>query len=108
MILTVFRSRLRDESRDEYFEMSKRMNELAASMEGFVSVKTFVAEDGERCTVVEFDSEEHHQAWARHPEHRLAQVRGRAVFYTTYDLKVATVDRVSVMEPADGAANPDP
>ncbi len=107
MIITVFRSRLRDEHRDEYFEMSKRMNELATSMEGFVSVKTFVADDGERCTIVEFDSEDHQMAWARHPEHRLAQVRGRAAFYTSYDLKVATVERTSVREPADDVPNPE-
>lgn len=106
MIITVFRSRLRDESRDDYFEMLKRMRELAASMPGFVSAKTFIADDGERCTIVEFESEEHQKAWARHPEHRLAQVRGRAAFYSAYDLKVATVERTSAME-LDGVPTPD-
>lgn len=104
MIITVFRSRLREENRDEYDVMAERMNQLAASMDGFLSAKTFVAEDGERCTVVEFASEEHQQAWARHPEHRLAQVRGRAAFYATYDLKVAAVQRTSAMKPVDGTA----
>ncbi len=93
MIITVFRSRLDQDSTSEYGPMAAQMVELATAMPGFVSVKGFVADDGERCTIVEFDSWQHHDAWASHPEHRMAQQRGRDTFYTTYDLKVAEVER---------------
>ncbi len=95
MIITVFRSVLNDAATDDYFELSPHITELAKTMPGFVSVKTFLAEDGERCTIVEFESQETHQAWAEHAEHREAQQRGRDAFYASYDLKVAEVIRVS-------------
>lgn len=101
MIITVFRSRLSPEAVEEYGTTSVRMIELATSMPGFVSVKAFVADDGERCTIVEFDSWEHHDAWAQHVEHRSAQARGREAFYTTFDLKVGEVQRHSSF-PATG------
>ena len=46
MIITVFRSRVRPESREEYARWTVRMSELARKMPGYVSHKGFVAEDG--------------------------------------------------------------
>ena len=46
MVLTVFRSRLRDENRDAYMALAPRMSELARTMPGYVSHKSFTAEDG--------------------------------------------------------------
>lgn len=95
MVITVFRNRLNDDAAEAYGELQPHIAELAMGMPGFVSVKSFVAGDGERCTIVEFEDEASHRAWARHPEHRAAQQRGRNEFYATYDLKVATVTRHS-------------
>ena len=64
-------------------------------MPGFVSAKTFVAEDGERVTLVEFDSPETQAAWRDHPEHRQAQAAGRDAFYSEYALQVCGVERES-------------
>lgn len=93
MIITIFRSRLREEHRIEYSIVATEMEQLARSMPGFVSFKTFAAEDGERCSVVEFDSWELHDAWARHPQHRVAQGLGRTQFYRTFAISVAEVVR---------------
>ena len=95
MPLTVFRSRLREEALDEYAEWAARMTALARSMPGYVSHKTFTAEDGERVTLVEFESEDTHQAWARHPEHREAQRKGRDTFYEEYRIQICDVVRES-------------
>jgi heme-degrading monooxygenase HmoA len=95
MIVTVFRSRLRPEAGDEYARWAARMSELARAMPGYVAHKGFVAEDGERVTIVEFATEEAHQAWARHPEHREAQRKGRSDFYLRYKIQVCRVDRES-------------
>ena len=45
MIVTVFRSRLRPENRDEYTAWATRMSELARAMPGYISHKGFVADD---------------------------------------------------------------
>ena len=63
MIVTVFRSRLMPGVREDYIALVDRMVELAATMPGYISHKGFFAEDGERCTIVEFESEEAQRAW---------------------------------------------
>lgn len=88
MIVTVFRSRLKPGLMDEYVAWATKMNELARTMPGYVSHKGFAAEDGERCTIVEFASEEAHRAWAEHPEHRAAQKLGRQKFYSEYSIHI--------------------
>jgi len=50
-------------------------------MPGLVDFKTFVAPDGERVSLVTFDTVAHHEAWRDDPEHRPAQRRGRHEFY---------------------------
>ena len=96
MILTVFRSRLRPEAQDEYSRWATRMSELARSMPGYISHKTFTAPDGERVTLAEFDTEEHMRAWSTHPEHLEAKKLGRAGFYSEYDIKVCNIVRSHV------------
>jgi heme-degrading monooxygenase HmoA len=93
MILTVFRSRLKPEAVQEYGPWAQRMSELAKTMPGYISHKGFVAPDGERVTVVEFETEEQQIAWARHPEHMDAQRLGRGSFYSEYSIQVCTVHR---------------
>jgi heme-degrading monooxygenase HmoA len=93
MIVTVFRSRLKPGLQDEYTALVNRMRELAVKMPGYISHKGFWAEDGERVTIVEFESEETQRAWQQHPEHREAQRQGRAKFYEEYDIKICEVKR---------------
>jgi heme-degrading monooxygenase HmoA len=93
MFITIFRSRLRIENQEEYHRVAERMQELAASMPGFISIKTFTATDGERVSIVEFASEETHQAWREHPAHRVAQRLGRERFYSEYRIQVGRVER---------------
>ena len=95
MIITVFRSRLRSESADEYANWAERMSELVRAVPGYVSHKAFVADDGERVTLVEFESEEAQRAWSTHPEHARAKVMGRESFYAEYRLQVCNVVRES-------------
>jgi heme-degrading monooxygenase HmoA len=91
MMVTVFRSRLRPEAVEDYLPVARRMSELAAAMPGYVSHKSFAAEDGERLTLVEFDSKETTKGWAAHPEHIKAQRAGRDSFYSEYHISVCEV-----------------
>jgi heme-degrading monooxygenase HmoA len=90
-IVTVFRSRLRPESVDEYHATAQRILELARTMPGFVDFKSFEADDGERVSVITFESMETQLAWRDHPEHRAAQQMGRDQFYASYDISVSEV-----------------
>ena len=93
MIVTVFRSRLMPDVREDYLDLVDRMVELAAATPGYISHKGFFAEDGERCTIVEFESEEAQRAWRMNPEHRDAQRKGRDIYYAAYSSQVCEVKR---------------
>ena len=95
MIVTVFRSRLQPGLRDDYVALVDRMVQIATTMPGYISHKGFFAEDGERCTIVEFESEETQRAWRMHPEHRDAQRKGRDIYYESYSLQICEVKRTS-------------
>jgi len=88
MVVIIFRSRLAPGHDDEYAATSTRMIELASGMPGFRSFKTFTAADGERVSVIEFESEATAAAWREHPEHRQAQRRAREAFYQSYSIQV--------------------
>src|SRR6478672_13345284 len=96
-VITIFRSRLRAEHLEEYVRVAARIDQLAHQMPGFRSIKTFQAPDGERVSIVEFDSEEAHQAWRRHPEHQEAQKLGRELFYSEFQIQVCRVERAYEM-----------
>ena len=95
MIVVVFRSRLRDANADDFQALADRMHALAASMPGFISYKVYVADDGERVSIHEWESAEHLRAWREHPEHRQAQSRGREDYYSDYTLYVCEDPRTS-------------
>ena len=97
MIVTVFRHRLRPENSGDYFKLAAELGVEAAAMPGFVSRKVYVAEDGERLTIVEFESEETHRAWAEDHRHRAAQKLGREQFYSEYSLQVCQTLRTSTL-----------
>lgn len=95
MIVAVFRSRVRAEHLQEYLERGEAMERLARSMPGFVSVKDFVAEDGEAVSIHEWESAEQLAAWREHPEHKRTQQLGREKFYDEYTLYVCDRPRQS-------------
>jgi heme-degrading monooxygenase HmoA len=97
MVVTIFRSRLKPGADAEYAEWAARISALAATMPGYVSHKGFVAADGERVTIVEFDSEDAQRAWRAHPDHVAAQAKGRRDFYAEYRLQVCRVERESCL-----------
>ncbi len=95
MIVTVFRSRLMSGAREDYVKLLDRMVELARATPGYIAHKAFSAEDGERCTIVEFESEEAQRAWRMNPEHREAQKKARDIYYETYSLQICELKRES-------------
>lgn len=95
MVVTVFRSRLRPEAQAEYAELAPKMSALAKTMPGYIAHKAFVAEDGERVTIVQFADHESQRAWSTHMDHVAAKKRGRAEFYSEYSIQVCDLVRES-------------
>jgi heme-degrading monooxygenase HmoA len=87
-IVTVFRSRLREDAGEGYGRTADAMEERARAMPGFVDFKTFAATDGERVSLITFASRAAHDAWRDDPAHRAAQQRGREDWYEEYRIQV--------------------
>jgi heme-degrading monooxygenase HmoA len=96
MVVTIFRNRLKPENVEEYYRWAGEMSALARTMPGYVSHKTFAADDGERVTIVEFADEASQRGWSTELRHVEAKKKGRADFYTDYKLQVCSVTRESV------------
>lgn len=95
MILTIFRSRLNEEASEEYKALAPEMVALAKTMPGFRSHKSYVADDGEKLSLVEFEDEECQRNWTRNAEHIVAQKKGRERFYSEYVVQICNVVRES-------------
>lgn len=100
--LIVFRNRVRPGHEAAYGDAANAVYALAEKMPGFVASKDFVAEDGERLALIEFDSAEHLAAWRDHPDHARAQADGRSRWYTEYTLQVCEIVRTSRFDAATG------
>lgn len=96
-VVTVFRNRLRDDdaTRTAYADELAVVADLARGMPGFVETKLFVADDGERATIVTFADEASHRGWRDHPRHREAQRHGIDDYYETYSIAVGTTSYAS-------------
>lgn len=95
MRVVVFRNRLRAGVEGRFDAHAGKIYELALGMPGFVSSKDFVAEDGERLTVIEFDSAENLEGWRVQPDHDAAQHQGRDDYFDEYSLQVCELVRES-------------
>jgi heme-degrading monooxygenase HmoA len=93
MLVVLFRSKLTPEAGQDYNAMSEELHSLVKDNPGFVDVKHFAAEDGERLTVVWFKDEESLRAWRQLPRHREAQMTGRQKWYEYYKMDVANIVR---------------
>jgi heme-degrading monooxygenase HmoA len=94
-IVVVFRNRLRPEAEEAYRAYAPHIAALAQEQPGLLSFKTFIASDGERVTIAEFESDDAVKAWRDHTTHREAQERGKSEFYHEYRLQVCAVLRES-------------
>ncbi len=100
MIVVLFRSKLVEEP-EGYDEMAAEMESLARGMPGFIDVKSYRAEDGERLTIVWWENEETLRQWREHARHRVAQQAGRERWYAYYKMDVAEVVRKRDFEKAE-------
>ena len=93
MLVILFRSKLTATAGDEYAQMAAEMDAHARTFDGFVDVKAYTSEDGERLTVVWWRDEESLAVWRNDVRHRVAQQTGRARWYEYYKMDVAQIVR---------------
>jgi heme-degrading monooxygenase HmoA len=87
VFLVVFRNRKRaDIDQAAYGAEAELMEAMARRQPGFLSFKSYVADDAEVVALSEWESEDAALAWRRVAEHSAAQSRGRAEFYEDYTL----------------------
>jgi heme-degrading monooxygenase HmoA len=96
MVIVVFRTRVKPHADFEKLNaLNQQMVALVSRMPGFLSIKDFSAQDGEFAVIAEFDSLESVEAWKAHPDHRVAQQRGREEFFVDYRIQVCNLIRTS-------------
>ena len=91
MYAVIFRATIKQRD-DEYTQTAARMRELATSRyacEEFVSVQ----EGDQEIAISYWHSEQDIQAWKNDPEHRRAQVLGKARWYQAYQVQVVEIRR---------------
>lgn len=76
-----------------YADTSKRMLELVAQQPGFLGVESARGADGVGITVSYWSDLESVKAWKAVEEHRAAQHRGRADWYSRYLVRICKVER---------------
>ena len=103
MYLVVFRNRKRDDMDDAaYAADADRMVELASAQSGFLSFKSYVAEDGEVVAISEWEDDAAALGWRRVAEHAEVQSRGRAHYYASYTLFACDAPKVHHFTMEDG------
>lgn len=102
MFIVVFRNRKRANiDTAAYGADAERMEELARAQPGFVSFKSYTADDGEVIALSEWMSAEAARDWGSHPDHSRTQARGRAEYYQNYTLYTADNPRTHHYERPD-------
>lgn len=103
MLVILFRSKLTATAGDDYGAMATAMANHARTFKGFIDMKGFKAEDGERLTMVWWEDEETLKVWASDLKHRAAQNLGREKWYEYYKIEVAQIIRTNTFERAAAA-----
>ena len=75
-----------------YALMAEAMEQFAADQPGYLGIDSVRDESGEGITVSYWSSREDIRAWKDVLEHRAAQARGRAQWYTGYQLRICKVE----------------
>src|SRR5262249_48292705 len=98
MLIILFRSKLTGQAGDDYQAMNAEMESLVRQNPGFIDVKSYKSEDGERLTVVWWRDEESLREWrgegGPRPEENTRAGKGDQ----DYKLEVASVIRESAFE----------
>ncbi len=83
----------RTEGDNGYAATAGAMVELAAKLSGFLGAESVRGRDGLGITVAYFKDEAAIHAWKQNAQHLAAQDKGKADWYSHYEVRVAKVER---------------
>lgn len=92
-IAVIFASMRTDFDADGYEQAAEAMAVLASQQPGYRGVQSARGGDGFGITVSYWADEAAATAWRDHPEHSAIRDMGRARWYSSYSLEVATISR---------------
>ena len=78
---------------EEYDARNERMSELVQQIPGFLGIKGYVSDDGDRISVARFESEEALSKWRFQPDHVETQRLAREKYYQSYWVQVCKTIR---------------
>ena len=89
MVVVIFGTNKREDiDLDEYAARNERMYEIVSGMPGFLGIKGYVSEDGERISIARFESDKALKDWRLQPDHVETQKRARESYYDSYWIQV--------------------
>jgi heme-degrading monooxygenase HmoA len=91
-VAVIFTSKRTLEDRG-YDAVSDRMVELGSTYPGFLGIESARGADGLGITVSYWKDLESVKAWKMNQEHQRAQAAGKATWYDSYSVRIATVER---------------
>lgn len=92
-IAVIFASLRTDEDESGYAQAADAMEQLAARQPGYCGLVSTRGADGFGITISYWSDHDSAHAWRDNPEHRAIREKGRAVWYSSYDVQVARVER---------------
>jgi heme-degrading monooxygenase HmoA len=87
----------RTEGDNGYGEMADKMVELASKQKGFLGVES-ARDEGLGITVSYWDSLESIKKWKENTAHKVAQGKGKSIWYKNFALRVSKVERQHFFE----------
>ena len=86
-------SSLRTEEGGDYEKTAQEMLELAACQDGYLGVESTRGSDGLGITVSYWRDLASISSWKKQEDHRQAQRAGKAIWYSSYSVRIAQVER---------------
>ncbi len=81
-----------DPTRSQYIELTKRMEELAQQMPGYLG-REYARQEAFGISVSYWRSLEDIQAFRTHAEHIMVKQLGRSIFYANWRVRICLVER---------------
>jgi len=95
MIAVIFEFEPNPDHRQDYLDVAARLRPELAKIDGFISIERFqsLTDENRILSLSFFRDEAAVEGWRNLEAHRAAQAKGRAGFFKTYRLRVASVLR---------------
>lgn len=95
MIAVIFEVEVKLEEREEYLLTAATLRQELERQDGFISIERFASlnQENKMLSLSFWESDEAFKNWRHHPDHLLAQEKGKRQLFSRYKMRVAEVIR---------------